>query len=64
MNPRFTYDGLYWYVSVSIEVDDKLNISSNEGVGIDLGLKDLAICSDGNTYQNINKTQRVKKLEK
>ena len=64
MNPRFTYDGLYWYVSVSIEVDDKLNISSSEGVGIDLGLKDLAICSDGNTYQNINKTQRVKKLEK
>lgn len=64
MNPRFTYDGLHWYVSVSIEVDDELNIPSNEGVGIDLGLKDLAICSDGNTYQNINKTQRVKKLEK
>lgn len=64
MNPRFTYDGLYWYVSVSIEVDDELNLPSNEGVGIDLGLKDLAICSDGNTYQNINKTQRVKKLEK
>lgn len=64
MNPRFTYDGLYWYVSVSIEVDDELNTPSNEGIGIDLGLKDLAICSDGNTYQNINKTQRVKKLEK
>lgn len=64
VNPRFTYDGLYWYVSVSIEVDDELNLPSNEGVGIDLGLKDLAICSDGNTYQNINKAQRVKKLEK
>lgn len=64
MNPRFTYDGLYWYISVSIEVDDELNVPSNEGIGIDLGLKDLAICSDGNTYQNINKTQRVKKLEK
>ena len=64
MNPRFTYDGLYWYVSVSIEVDDELNLPSNEGIGIDLGLKDLAICSDRNTYQNINKTQRVKKLEK
>ena len=64
MNPRFTYDGLYWYVSVSIEVDDERNLPSNEGVGIDLGLKDLAICSDRNTYQNINKTQRVKKLEK
>ena len=32
--------------------------------GIDLGIKDLAICSDGNTYKNINKSQVVKKLEK
>ena len=66
MNPRFTYDGLHWYVSVSFEVEDNTNdnVLSNEGVGIDLGIKDLAICSDGNTYGNINKTQRVKKLEK
>ena len=66
LNPRFTYDGLYWYVSVGVEVDDNTgNIpQSNEGIGIDLGIKDLAVCSDGNTYKNINKTQRVKKLEK
>lgn len=64
MNPRFTYDGLYWYVSVSIEVDDNTATPSNEGIGIDLGVKDLAICSDNNTYKNINKTQTVKKLEK
>ncbi len=64
MNPRFTYDGLYWYVSVGIETDDISNVSTNDGVGIDLGIKDLAICSDGNKYPNINKTQRVKKLEK
>lgn len=64
MNPRFTYDGLYWYVSVGIEVNNNTNIPSNEGVGIDLGIKDLAICSDRNTYKNINKAQRVKKLEK
>ena len=69
LNPRFTYDGLYWYVSLSIEVDDNIdntnNITqSNEGIGIDLGVKDLAVCSDGNTYKNINKTQKVKKLEK
>lgn len=64
MNPRFTYDGLYWYVSVSIEVDENIYIPLNDGIGIDLGLKDLAICSDGNIYQNINKTLRVKKLEK
>ena len=69
LNPRFTYDGLYWYVSVSIEVDDNIDNTentpqSNEGIGIDLGVKDLAVCSDENTYKNINKTQRVKKLEK
>ena len=64
MNPRFTYDGLYWYVSVGIEVDDNTTLPLNDGIGIDLGIKDLAICSDRNTYKNINKTQRVKKLEK
>ena len=64
MNPRFTYDGLHWYVSVSIEVEDISSVTTRDGVGIDLGLKDLAICSDGNKYPNINKTQRVKKLEK
>ena len=64
MNSRFTYDGLYWYVSVSIEVDGISSVTTNDGVGIDLGLKDLAICSDGNQYPNINKTPRVGRLEK
>ena len=64
MNPRFTYDGLYWYVSIGIEVDDNTNLPSNEGIGIDLGIKDLAICSNGTIYENMNKRQIVKKLEK
>ena len=64
MNPRFTYDGLYWYVSVGIEREDFIDFPTNEGIGIDLGIKDLAICSDKNKYQNINKTQKVKKIEK
>ena len=64
MNPRFTYDGLYWYVSVSIEVPETTDTNKNDGIGIDLGIKDLAICSDGNKYPNINKTPRVRKLEK
>ena len=64
VNPRFTYDGLYWYVSVGIEVEDATTIPLNDGIGIDLGIKDLAVCSHKNTYKNINKTQRVKKLEK
>ena len=64
LNPRFTFDGIHWYVSVSIEVDNVPSGPSNDGVGIDLGLKDVAICSDGDKYPNINKTSRVKKLEK
>ena len=64
LNPRFTYDGLYWYVSIGIEVDDNNNLPSNDGVGIDLGIKNLAICSDKNTYKNINKTQKIRKIEK
>ena len=63
MNPRFTYDGLHWWLSVSIETENDTNIPQNKGIGIDLGLKDLAVCSDGNTYKNINKTNKVKKLE-
>lgn len=64
MNLRFTYDGLYWYVSVGFEVDITNTLASNEGIGIDLGIKDLAVCSNGSTYKNINKIQKVKKLEK
>ena len=45
-------------------MNDCVTVPSNDGIGIDLGIKDLAICSDGNKYKNINKTKKVKKLEK
>ena len=64
INPRIKYDGLNWYITVGIEYENSAIVSQNNGIGIDLGIKDLAICSDGNKYKNINKTQRVKKLEK
>ena len=64
MNPRFIFDGLHWWLSVSIEVDDNNGVPTNEGIGIDLGLKDLVVCSDGNTYKNINKSPKVKTIEK
>ena len=54
-----------YFVSVLVEIPDtKIANNSNEGVGIDLGLKDLAIVSNGKTYKNINKSGRVKKIEK
>ena len=54
-----------YYVSVLIEIPDKTSASnSSEGIGIDLGLKDFAIVSNGKTYKNINKSARLRKLEK
>ena len=54
-----------YYVSVLVEiVDKKIFNNSNEGIGIDLGLKDFAIVSNGKTYKNINKSARIKKIEK
>ena len=64
MNPRITFDGLHWYISVSVDVEDNTTIPTNESIGIDLGIKNLAVCSDGNTYKNINKSPKVTKLEK
>ena len=53
-----------YYVSVLIEIKEKYQVNLNEGIGIDLGLKDFAIMSNGTTKKNINKTKKVKKLEK
>ena len=63
-NPRIKYDGLNWWLTVGVEYEDSTAIPPNDGIGIDLGIKDLAICSDGTKYKNINKSQKVKKLEK
>ena len=54
-----------YYVSVLVEIPDKRTANnSSKGIGIDLGLKDFAIVSNGKTYKNINKSVRLKKLEK
>ena len=54
-----------YYVSILVEIEDDIKQeTTNEGIGIDLGLKDFAICSNGDIYKNINKTKEVKRLEK
>ncbi len=63
-NPRIKFNGENWYITVGMEYEDSTTLPSKEGIGIDLGIKDLAVCSDEHKYQNINKTQKVKKLEK
>ena len=63
-NPHISFDGKYWYLSVGYEVSEIKCELTGESIGIDLGIKDLAICSDGKTYQNINKSHEIRRLEK
>lgn len=63
-NPRISYDGEFWYLSVGYETEPKQVELTETSLGIDLGIKDLAICSDGKVYKNINKTKRVIQLKK
>lgn len=54
-----------YYVSVLVDVPQKeIERPTNQGIGIDLGIKDLAICSDKQVFANINKSKEVKRLEK
>ena len=64
INPRVSFDGMNWYISVGVEIEDIKPELTTESIGIDVGVKDLAICSNGIVSKNINKTHRVKKLEK
>lgn len=64
-NPRVSFDGKYWYISVGIEQTESISENTNISIGIDLGLKDLAIVSNiDKPFKNINKTKEVKRLKK
>lgn len=65
MNPRITFDGMNWWLTVGMEYITHTETPTNKGIGIDLGIKNLAICSDmDEPYKNINKTQKIRKLKK
>ena len=55
-----------YFLSLIMEVEDTIKVinTSSKGLGVDLGIKDIAICSDGRVFKNINKTKKVKKLKK
>ena len=64
-NPYCSFDGKYWYLSFGFEVEEnQTTLNNNLSIGIDLGIKDLAVCSNGMVFKNINKTKKVKKLKK
>lgn len=62
-NPRISFDGKYWYISVGIEKENPIVELTNESIGIDVGIKDLTICSNGMIFKNINKSKEVKRLK-
>ena len=68
-----SYEAGRFYVSVLVDIDENSKHNKDletsykqysEGIGIDLGIKDLAIISDGKVFKNINKSSRVKRLKK
>ena len=63
-NPRISFDQKYWYVSVGIEEELEQTELTEEVIGIDLGVKELAVCSNHQVFKNINKTKEVRKIEK
>ena len=63
-NPRISFDGKYWYLSFSYEVPEISVELTDLVIGVDLGVKTLATLSTGEFIENINKSRRVKQLEK
>lgn len=55
---------MHWYVSVGYDIQKPLIALNSHTLGIDVGIQNLAVCSDGRAFQNINKTKEIKKLEK
>ena len=63
-NPRISFDGKNWFLSVGYDKQFETLELTGESLGIDVGIEKLAVCSDGEFKKNINKTKRVKQLEK
>ncbi|MGH1300157.1 RNA-guided endonuclease InsQ/TnpB family protein [Bacillus pretiosus] len=63
-NPRVTFDGRHWWISVGFQEDFESQELTNESIGVDIGLKELFVASNGTKERNINKDAKVKKLLK
>ena len=68
-NPRVKYIGGKWILTFGMECESQAREHNDFAVGIDLGVKELAVISYNSgtrtkSYKNINKTKRVKKLKK
>ena len=54
-----------YFISVIIDIDiSKPTSICNNGLGVDLGIKEFAVLSTGKIYKNINKTKIIRNIEK
>ena len=62
-NSRCSFDGKYWYLSFGIDADEKqIELNESLSIGVDLGVKELAVLSNGDVYSNINKSKEIVRL--
>ena len=45
-------DGEHWYAAINVELEPPEHVHPKESVGIDLGIKTLAVLSDGRKFEN------------
>ena len=63
-NPRITFDGIDWWLSVGLPIKIEQYELTDEIIGIDLGLKELATCSNGMVFHNVAKSKEYQKINK
>lgn len=63
-NPRMVYDNKYWYITFGIDVEEQTQKLNDFSLGIDLGIKNFVTTSQNESFSNINKTKKVRKLNK
>ena len=63
-NPRITFDGIDWWISVGLPIEAEQYRLTDEIIGIDLGLKELATCSNGMVFHNVSKSKKYRKINK
>ena len=65
MNARLSFDGIDYWLSFSVEYKDIQleEKTKTESIGIDLGLKTLIYCSNGNTYEKPHTKMIDKKIK-
>lgn len=56
-----------YFVSILCEIEKQNSmqtVKNINGIGIDLGIKHFAVCSNDQYFNNVNKTSRIKRIEK